>query len=107
LEIRTEWPGYVELPYTLPQDSTMFLLMREPNTEIWFNKLDWIARHGGMALLNVHPDYLDFDPQHKSAIHYPLDRYESFLRHARERYRQSLLERPSHGRSPPGSKPLV
>ena len=78
--------GYVELPYTLPQDSTMFLLMREPNTEIWFNKLDWIARHGGMALLNVHPDYLDFDPQCKSAIHYPLDRYESFLRHARERY---------------------
>jgi predicted glycosyltransferase/glycosyltransferase involved in cell wall biosynthesis len=78
--------GYVELPYTLPQDSTMFLLLREPNTEIWLNKLDWIARHGGMALLNVHPDYVAFDPLRKSAIQYPLDRYESFLRHTRELY---------------------
>src|SRR5437773_1802555 len=53
--------GYVELPYTLPQDFTLFLLLREQTANIWLQKLDWIARHGGMALVNVHPDYLIFD----------------------------------------------
>src|ERR1017187_5425784 len=48
--------GYAELPYTLPQDSTLFLLLEERHPDIWFQKLDWIARHGGMALVNVHPD---------------------------------------------------
>ena len=41
--------GYVELPYTLPQDSTLFLHMREKSPEIWLNKLDWVAERGGMA----------------------------------------------------------
>ena len=36
--------GYVELPYTLPQDSTMFLFLEEKSNEIWRRKLDWIAR---------------------------------------------------------------
>ena len=35
--------SYIELPYTLPQDSTLFLLLREPTPEIWIRKLDWIA----------------------------------------------------------------
>jgi hypothetical protein len=52
--------GYVELPYTLPQDSTLFVLLREETPEIWLRKLDWIAEHGGMALVDVHPDYMDF-----------------------------------------------
>ena len=46
--------GYLELPYTLPQDSTLFLLLSEKTTEIWRRKLDWIAEHGGMALINTH-----------------------------------------------------
>src|SRR4029079_8065841 len=50
--------GYVELPYTLAQDSTLFLVLRERGPEIWKQKLDWIAAHGGMALLNTHPDYM-------------------------------------------------
>jgi hypothetical protein len=50
--------GYVELPYTLPQDSTLFMLFREKTANIWHQKLDWIVRQGGMALVNVHPDYL-------------------------------------------------
>src|SRR6266576_5197125 len=41
--------GYVELPYTLPQDFTLFLLLREDSPEIWCRKLDWLAGHGGMA----------------------------------------------------------
>jgi hypothetical protein len=48
--------GYVELPYTLPQDFTLFLLLNETSVDIWVQKLDWIAEHGGMALVNVHPD---------------------------------------------------
>ena len=53
--------GYVELPYTLPQDFTLFILMKEKNIDIWKQKLDWIAENGGMALVNTHPDYMNFD----------------------------------------------
>src|SRR5437870_9112974 len=55
---RASRTGYVELPYTLPQDSTVFLLLRESTIDVWRTKLDWVAQHGGMALVNVHPDYL-------------------------------------------------
>ncbi len=48
--------GYVELPYTLSQDFSLFILMKEDNIDIWKKKLDWIAERGGMALLDVHPD---------------------------------------------------
>ena len=34
--------------------------MREKTPEIWKRKLDWIARQGGLALVNIHPDYIDF-----------------------------------------------
>ena len=34
----------------------LFILMREKNIDIWKQKLDWIAKHGGMALVNTHPD---------------------------------------------------
>lgn len=52
--------GYVELPYTLAQDSTLFLLLQEETNAIWKAKVDWLAEQGGMVLLNVHPDYLHF-----------------------------------------------
>src|SRR5207249_3157660 len=32
---RHDRSGYVELPYTLPQDSTLFLLLQEPSIAIW------------------------------------------------------------------------
>jgi hypothetical protein len=47
--------GYVELPYTLPQDFTLFTVMREKDIDIWKKKLDWIVEKGGMALLITHP----------------------------------------------------
>ena len=53
--------AYAELPYTLPQDSTLFVLLQETTPEIWLRKLDWVASHGGMALINTHPDYMSFD----------------------------------------------
>ena len=78
--------GYVELPYTLPQDFTLFLLFREQTIDIWLRKLDWIAQHGGMALLDVHPDYLCFDGSMPGAREYPVTHYKSFLEYVRRQY---------------------
>jgi hypothetical protein len=46
-------PGYVELPYTLPQVSPCSFCCEGQLTS--GRKLDWIAERGGMALLIVHP----------------------------------------------------
>ena len=82
--------GYVELPYTLPQDSTLFLVLSEPTPEIWLRKLDWIVQHGGMALVNVHPDYLRFPGEPASPHTYPVEFYKKLLQCAREKYGQSF-----------------
>jgi glycosyltransferase involved in cell wall biosynthesis len=78
--------GYVELPYTLPQDSTLFLLLRETTPKIWMQKLDWIAEHGGMVLLNTHPDYMSFDGSPQTATEYPVAFYREFLTYLKTRY---------------------
>ena len=78
--------GYVELPYTLPQDSTLFLVFREKNINIWKEKLSWIAARGGMALLNVHPDYTAFSSADARRYTYPASFYEEFLSHVKEKY---------------------
>lgn len=78
--------GYVELPYTLPQDSTLFLLLGERHPDIWFQKLDWVARHGGLALVNVHPDYMRFDGEGASARTFPAEFYTRLLQYARQKY---------------------
>jgi glycosyltransferase involved in cell wall biosynthesis len=79
-------PGYVELPYTLPQDSTLFILLREETPEIWFRKLDWIAEHGGMALIITHPDYMTMDGAKRKGGEYPVEHYRQLLRYAEEKY---------------------
>lgn len=77
--------GYVELPYTLPQDSTLFVLFQERTIDLWTNKLDWVASHGGMALVNIHPDYISFEGKPK-ASEYPVDLYERLLKYVITRY---------------------
>lgn len=77
--------GYVELPYTLPQDSTLFLLFKERTIDLWTKKLAWVASHGGMALVNVHPDYISFNGR-PSASEYPADLYEQLLKYVVTRY---------------------
>lgn len=56
------WPfiagKFVELPYTLPQDHTLFVALGERDDRIWKDKLEFIIRHQGMALMLTHPDYL-------------------------------------------------
>jgi len=79
-------PGYVELPYTLPQDSTLFLLLRERNTEIWKRKLDWIAANGGLALVNIHPDYLNFTDNRFKKETYPSTLLSEFMTYIRENH---------------------
>jgi glycosyltransferase involved in cell wall biosynthesis len=78
--------GYVELPYTLPQDSTLFLVLRESTPEIWMRKLDWIAQHGGMVLLDVHPDYMAFNGSPQTTTQYPVALYREFLDYVKTRY---------------------
>jgi len=82
--------GYVELPYTLPQDSTLFLLLREKGVDVWRNKLDWIAKSGGMALVNIHPDYIDFTGSSRKSTEYPVDLIREFLSYASEKYADSF-----------------
>jgi hypothetical protein len=78
--------GYVELPYTLPQDSTLYVLHQESSNAIWRDKLEWIARHGGMVLLNVHPDYLDCRGRGPSPERTVLEHYVDLLRFLQDRF---------------------
>lgn len=56
------WPfivgKFVELPYTLPQDHTLFYVLKQKNIDIWKNKINWIVKNHGMILTLTHPDYL-------------------------------------------------
>ena len=77
--------GYVELPYTLVQDLSLFQVLREQNIDVWLRKVDWIAENGGMVLLNTHPDYMSFEGK-QERDEYPVSHYAEFLRCVRERY---------------------
>lgn len=80
--------GYVEIPYTLPQDFTLFVIMRERNISIWKNKLKWLAEKRGMATVIVHPDYINFDNGKPNRIdEYSLELYVNFLDHIRNVYK--------------------
>jgi hypothetical protein len=79
-------PGYVELSYTLPQDSTLFILLQEKTPEIWQRKLDWIARHGGLALVNIHPDYIDFSGADSPTSCYPMALLREFMEYIRAKH---------------------
>ena len=78
-------PGYVEMPYTLVQDFTLFIIMNEKSPQIWNEKLDWIAKKGGMVLLNVHPDYPNFENKRKLE-QFPISYYSDFLKFVKENY---------------------
>ncbi len=78
--------GYIELPYTLPQDFTLFAIMKEKNIDIWKRKLDWIADKGGMALLNTHPDYMNFGHNKLGVEEYPVEYYAELLKYIRKNY---------------------
>ena len=78
--------GYVELPYTLPQDFLLFILLRHTNIDFWKKKLDWIVAHGGMALFITHPNYMNFNGRLRHD-EYPAKYYEGFLEYVKDRYK--------------------
>ncbi len=69
------WPYFiqqiVELPLTLAQDHTLFEILNRTDISLWEQKVNWIEEHGGLALINVHPDYMSTPER--------LKLYESFL----------------------------
>lgn len=82
--------GFVELPYTLPQDFTLFVVLQQTNIDIWKRKLDWIAKRGGMAMLITHPDYMCFDGSRCEKDEFPVSFYEEFLTYVRENYQDKF-----------------
>jgi hypothetical protein len=62
--------GMVELPITLAQDHTLFVILRRDES-LWREKTDFLRSRGGMALLITHPDYM-LAPER-------VDSYRSFL----------------------------
>lgn len=78
--------GYVELPYTLPQDMTIFVILQHSDLHVWKDKLEWIASRGGMALVNTHPDYMHADGEKPKVDEYAFDLYREFLEHVRSEY---------------------
>jgi len=75
------WPfmmgRFVELPYTLCQDHTLMITLAERTPRLWLEKVEFIRRCRGLALLNAHPDYLR-DPGRRAI-------YETFLKSMSER----------------------
>jgi hypothetical protein len=77
------WPffigHFVELPYTLVQDYTLTSILGESSPHIWLEKVDFIEKYHGMALINTHPDYL------KQPSCWEV--YDSFLKEMKKRNR--------------------
>lgn len=73
------WPfmagRFVELPYTLPQDHTLWHALGMRDNGIWIAKTRWLVANRGMVLVLTHPDYLMERDGMKL--------YESFLEHLR------------------------
>jgi len=78
--------SFLELPYTLPQDHLLFIILQEKDITIWKYKVDWIAAKGGMALLNTHSDYMNFKGLKCKQEQYPLDFYKNFLQYIKKKY---------------------
>ncbi len=85
VEGKDERSGYVEMPYTLAQDFTLFILMKEKSPAIWIDKLDWISKNGGMVLVNIHPDYLNFENKYLLE-EFPVKHYIELLDYVKSRY---------------------
>jgi len=82
--------SYVEMPYTLVQDFTLFILMKQKNIDIWKDKVDWIASKGGMVLVNVHPDYINFDNGKSKFDEFSFKNYSNLLEYLKVKYNEQF-----------------
>jgi len=73
----------VELPITLAQDHTLFEILRCKDISIWKQKIDWIEKMNGMALVIVHPDYIRTGGGRGKESGYPIEYYEELLRYVK------------------------
>jgi hypothetical protein len=64
----------VELPLTMPQDHTLFVILRHKDETAWIDKAEFLRERGGMALIDTHPDYL-LDDRIMGAYRRLLERY--------------------------------
>ena len=48
----------VELPITMPQDHTLFEILRHNDIAVWKQKAEWIIQNRGLVLVIIHPDYM-------------------------------------------------
>jgi len=80
--------AYLELPYTMPQDFTLFVLMKEKDTRIWESKLNWIASKGGMVMMLTHPDYMNYNCLKSLPEEYSARFYAGFLKWVKAEYRK-------------------
>jgi len=67
-------------------------LLREQSPKVWLDKLDWVASKGGLALVNVHPDYVCFNGESPRRRTFPVAYYRALLTHLRERHADSAWE---------------
>jgi len=56
----TLWPyfigGVVELPYTMPQDFTLFSVLQQRTVDTWLNQAEAVQRRHGLLQCLTHPD---------------------------------------------------
>lgn len=78
--------SFIELPYTLAQDFTLFVILQEESIRIWRRKLDWVAANGGMVFVNTHPDYMRFIDENGGEFGYPPRFYEELLAYVEKKY---------------------
>ncbi|MBA2371774.1 MAG: hypothetical protein H0V71_09005, partial [Chloroflexi bacterium] len=85
------WPFFigpvVELPYTLPQDHTLFTLLRARSISLWLEQSERIERHHGLIHCVSHPDRGYLGDKEKRAL------YAEFLR--------AMVDRPGLWRTLP------
>ena len=118
------YKGYVELPYTLSQDFTLFVLLQQKDIGLWKRKMEWIIDKGGMVLINTHPDYMNFSNSPCGNEEYPVAWYGELLDQIQKKYAGQYwhalprdvacfwktrigIENPSHGQSKARGKDLV
>lgn len=76
----TWWPFFnrdmVELPMTMPQDHTLFVILRRIDEKPWIDKAEFLRGRNGLVLLDTHPDYL-LDQRILQSYRKLLERYAS------------------------------
>jgi len=78
---------YIEIPYTLAQDITIFIILEEKNTDLWRQKLTWLVENEGLVFIKTHPDYMYWENGKKKIDEYQSEYYIDFLKYIKEKYK--------------------